>query len=206
MNDLVDPKDPKNNQFSDTTLPSSLILRPIIPNIYNNELKINFRSEIFYNSNAPNLENMGNRFIGRGLSTFNGLNISYFTKYFSFTAEPFLITSQNKKVNFSGRDGIFSRLNDLPINNNMPYKASGLRETQLYIHYNNFAVGYSNANMWWGPGFHNSLTMTNNTTGFPHLMIGTLNEKKFKNIGYNIRYIFSKLDKTIGDPYFTALI
>ena len=82
----------ENYQFSDTTLPSSLILRPIITNIYKNELKINFRSEIFYNSNAPNLENMGNRFIGRGLSTFNGLNISYFTKYFRFDSDSY--TSQ----------------------------------------------------------------------------------------------------------------
>ena len=39
-----------------------------------------------------------------------------------------------------------------------------------------------------------------------NLAIGTLNEKKKGNFGYNIRYIFSKLDKTIGDPYFTALV
>ena len=60
--------------------------------------------------------------------------------------------------------------------------------------------------MWWGPGLHSSLTMTNNSSGFPHILIGTLNEKKKGNFGYNIRYIFSKLDKTIGDPYFTALV
>ena len=60
--------------------------------------------------------------------------------------------------------------------------------------------------MWWGPGVHSSLTMTNNTTGFPYLMIGTLNEVDYKNIGFNFRYIFSQLQKVIGNPYYTALI
>ena len=60
--------------------------------------------------------------------------------------------------------------------------------------------------MWWGPGLHNTLTMTNNTTGFSHLMVGTLREKRIRNIGLNVRYIFSKLDKTLGEPYYTSLV
>ena len=60
--------------------------------------------------------------------------------------------------------------------------------------------------MWWGPGVHTSLTMTNNTVGFPHLLIGTLNEKRYKNIGFDLRYIFTKLEKISGEPYYTALV
>jgi hypothetical protein len=47
--------------------------------------------------------------------------------------------------------------------------------------------------------------MTNNATGFPHIMVGTLKEKKYKNIGYNFRYVFSELKKTFNNPYFTAI-
>ena len=37
-------------------------------------------------------------------------------------------------------------------------------------------------------------------------MIGTLDEKNYKNIGLNFRYIFSQLRKVIGKPYYTALV
>jgi hypothetical protein len=36
-----------------------------------------------------------------------------------------------------------------------------------------FSVGISNENLWWGPGVRNSLVMTNNATGFPHLSFNT---------------------------------
>ena len=88
----------------------------------------------------------------------------------------------------------------------IPYIISGLRETQLFFNYKEYGFGFSNANMWWGPGFHTSLTMTNNTTGFPHIMMGTLREKRYRNVGFNIRYVFSQLDKTKNNPYYTALV
>ena len=34
-------------------------------------------------------------------------------------------------------------------------------------------VGFSNENLWWGPGVRNALLMTNNAPGFPHLFAGT---------------------------------
>ena len=83
---------------------------------------------------------------------------------------------------------------------------NGLRETQVYLNHKDIGFGLSNANMWWGPGIHTSLTMTNNTTGFPHLMIGTLNEKRIRNIGINVRYIFTELNKVSDNPYYTALV
>jgi len=191
--------------IEDSLYYSTLIIRPIFNN---NKYKwtISTRSEFYLNSNAPNYENMGNKFIGKGAGAFSSINISYIGKNITFSFEPFYFISQNKEVNNNDREGIFSRLNDVRFNIDSPYEYLGLRETQLYIHHNNIGIGYSNSNMWWGPGLHSSLTMANNTSGFPHLMIGTLNEKKIHNFGYNIRYIFSKLDKTIGDPYFTALV
>jgi hypothetical protein len=137
---------------------------------------------------------------------FTGINFSYSGKYISYSIEPFYLKSQNQQMNILERGGIFSYLNDASHYKESPYTSIGLRETQLYLHYNSFGFGFSNANMWWGPGIHNTLTMTNNTTGFPHLMIGTINEKRVRNVGLNFRYVFSKLDKTYGDPYFTAMV
>ena len=191
--------------YFDSTITPNLTIRPIITNndIYNWKIKV--RSELYFNNNAPNYENMGNRFIGKGIGSFNSINISYLGKYFSFAIEPFYLNSQNKPIEIIGRNGIFSKLNDVPYNRSS-YEPFGFRESMIFVHYNNIGFGFSNSNLWWGPGIHNSLVMTNNTTGFPHIMIGTLNEKRYKNIGYNLRYYFSKLDKTLGNPYFTALV
>jgi len=185
---------------------SSSIIRPIFNKLNFNKLNLSNRSEFYFNSNAPNYENMGNKIIGKGIGAFTSIHLSYIGKNIIFSIEPFYLFSQNKDLSDIDREGIFSRLNDVRYNSHSPYKSLGIRESQFYFHHNNIGIGYSNANMWWGPGLHSSLTMTNNTTGFPHIMIGTLNEKKVKNIGYNIRYIFSKLDSTIGEPYFTALV
>ena len=82
---------------------------------------------------------------------------------------------------------LFNVLNDKQNFVEQPYKSYGFRESQLFFHYKGIGFGISNANMWWGPGIHTSLTMTNNTIGFQHLMIGTLNEKRIHNIGINVR-------------------
>ena len=196
----------EKNCLTDSSNFSTLIIRPIFNNKKTNKWSSSIRTEFYFNSNSPNYENMGNKFIGKGIGAFTSINLSYVSKNISFSFEPYYFVSQNKEVNGISREGIFSKLNDVRDNFDSPYRNLGLRETQLYIHHNNIGIGYSNANMWWGPGLHNSLTMTNNSSGFPHLLIGTLSEKKRGNFGYNIRYIFSKLDKTIGNPYFTALV
>ena len=40
--------------------------------------------------------------------------------------------------------------------------------------YGPVSLGLSNENMWWGPGIHNSLLMTNNAPGFMHLTLNTV--------------------------------
>ena len=95
------PADPFNvlkieqKQFSDSTVASSLMLKPIISNRNTSNWRLLARSEFYYNNNVPNLENMGNRYIGKGLGMFTGINLSYSGKFFSFSIEPFYLTSQN---------------------------------------------------------------------------------------------------------------
>ena len=181
------------------------ILRPQVDKT-RNQWSLIVRSELFYNNGAPNLENMSNRLVGKGAGLFTGINLYYSGKFVSFSLEPFYFTTQNENVEDLNREELFTRLNDVRQNGETPYVTSGLRETQFYFNYQEFGFGFSNANMWWGPGLHTSLTMTNNTTGFPHLMMGTIREKRYRNVGFNIRYVFSQLDKTENNPYYTALV
>ena len=187
---------------------------------------VGFRTELFFNDNAPNLENTSDRWIGKGMSFFQGLQLAYTNKYLSLCLEPYYFTNQNKDYTDSWQDYFlslpdsvkpnridqpyreekFSRLNDNRPHGDKPYSKTGIREAQIYLHYNGLGVGYSNANMWWGSGYHSSLNMTNNTNGFPHLMIGTIQEQRIKDFGINFRYIFAdSLKYNAARPFFTAI-
>lgn len=193
---------------------------------------VGFRTELFLNDNAPNLENTSDRWIGKGMSFFQGLRLAYTNKFLSLSLEPYYFTNQNKDYSepwqeyFASlpdsikyikykdhfrydqpfRERKFSNLNDNRPHGAEPYRKAGIREAQLYLHYNGLGIGYSNANMWWGSGYHSSLNMTNNTTGFPHLMIGTIQEQRIKKFGINFRYIFAdSLKYNAAKPFFTAI-
>ena len=209
------PADPFNllaiekKMIEDNNLLGSLFLRPIFisDNQEQNNWYLKFRSESFFNTNAPNLENTSNKWIGKGISVFNSLNISYKGKYLVGSIEPFYFFNQNRNYDVPLRIPLLSGLSDNLAHSESPYQSAGLRETQLYIHYKGVGGGYSNANMWWGPGIHSSLMMTNNTTGFGHLMLGTLEEKRYKNWGFNGRYVFSQFGKkSLYEPFYTAVV
>jgi hypothetical protein len=209
---LYIPADPFNllyvekNMFLSDKNPRTLMIRPLF-NIAktNNQWSLKVRSEFYYNSSAPNLENMSDRWIGKGAGHFSSINMSYLNKYFALSAEPYYFIDQNDEYEEPQRLPKFSRLNDNRPHLNSPYIAYGIRELQLYAKYKGIGAGFSNANMWWGAGIHSSIMMTNNTSGFGHAFLGTVNEKMYKNIGINARYIFSKLDKkNLYQPYYSA--
>ena len=188
--------------------PVALITRPIFrPVDMNNNWSLKVRSEFFYNSDAPNLENMSDRWVGKGVGFFSSVNVAYRNQYLAFSAEPYYYINQNDDYVEPDRSSIFSILNDNRSHRESPYIAYGIRELQFYLNYYGIGAGYSNANMWWGPGLHTSITMTNNTSGFGHLFLGTIEEKRYKNWGFSGRYIFSKLDKkSTYEPYYTAAV
>ncbi|MEE9168054.1 MAG: capsule assembly Wzi family protein [Candidatus Neomarinimicrobiota bacterium] len=187
----------------------SLILRPYFKKYHNrgNNWNVTLRSEFFNNTGAPNLENTSDRWIGKGESFFSSLNVSYSGKYILFSVEPFNFRNQNEDYTVPLRLERYSKLNDNQPHGEATYKVSGLRETQFYLHYNGIGFGISNASMWWGPGIHSTLNMTNNTRGFKHLMIGTLREQRIRNVGLDVRYIFSEMDSlNAAEPYYTAFV
>lgn len=46
-------------------------------------------------------------------------------------------------------------------------------QSSVRLTFNPISVGLSTENLWWGPGVHNSLLMTNTAPGFPHLTLNT---------------------------------
>jgi len=219
----------KNSFAIDNNDSKNFLIRPFL-NYTDTTLygtwSVGFRTELFFNDNAPNLENTSDRWIGKGTSFFQGLRLAYTNKFLSLSLEPFFFTNQKKDYSeqwqnyFNSlpeaskpkrydqpyRQDKFSKLNDNRPHGDEPYRNAGIREAQVYLHYNGLGIGYSNANMWWGSGYHSSLNMTNNTTGFPHLMIGTIQEQRIKDFGINFRYIFAdSLKHNRSQPFYTAI-
>lgn len=46
-------------------------------------------------------------------------------------------------------------------------------QSSIRFHFKKLSIGVSTENLWWGPGVRNSLLMTNNAPGFPHLTLNT---------------------------------
>ncbi len=63
---------------------------------------------------------------------------------------------------------------DLPDRfNNGSYSKLSLGQSSIRLNLGPLSAGFSNENLWWGPGVRNSLLMTNNSSGFRHLTLNT---------------------------------
>ena len=201
------------NQFNSNDFNDNLNNRPTFSSDIEKKFNLDFNAWYYYNDNAPNLENTSNRWVSKGSSFYNSVHLDYFYDFsfpflknnkVLFSIEPYLFTSENLSFTSYHTDPLFQALNDGLAHDERPYLSTGFRESQLLLVNNDFGFGYANTNMWWGPGLHNSLHMSNNTSGFKYLFVGTTSEKRVSFIGYNFKYAFSKLDKNLAKPYFTG--
>lgn len=51
-------------------------------------------------------------------------------------------------------------------------------QSSIRLTFNSISLGFSNENIWWGPGIHNSLIMTNSASGFAHFTLNTVSPIK----------------------------
>ena len=96
---------------SDKYNSKNFLIRPFL-NQADNTLygtwSIGFRTELFFNDNAPNLENTSDKWIGKGMSFFQGFRLAYTNKFLSLSLEPYYFTSQNKDYSESWQDYFIS--------------------------------------------------------------------------------------------------
>ena len=104
------------------------------------------------------------------------------------------------------RYGPYTRLNDYRIDKNLINDKS-IRSFLFFLHYKGIGFGLHKGNRWWGPGYHSSLQMTNNTWPIMSQIIGTLKEIKIRNFGFMGFHSFSNLDDkySLYKKYHTAL-
>ena len=198
------------------------IMRPFINNNDYNFF-LGFQNENYFNNNAPNQENMSNKYFQKGTGAYFSYKIALNKEYFFLSAEPYFMniantsvsepsypsyyTDQSQAIRSSERPGTFKWLNDRQLDSQSEVKSSGIREFQFYIKYKGILTGIANVNRWWGPGIHTSLAMSNNAPGFPHYFFG-LNDINFlsKKIKLNFNYMVGEVGRHERPYFFTGII
>lgn len=144
-------------------------------------MPISIRSQ--FNSNYAFGSNDGSMIPNRGLQTkfSTGLYVEYGN--FSIQFQPELIQAQNKQYQGFPEEHWGSTWLEYYEYLNMidrperfgtgPYTNFLLGQSSLRFNLEQFSVGISSENLWWGPAKRNSLLMSNNAPGFLHLTLNT---------------------------------
>ncbi|SVD26861.1 uncharacterized protein METZ01_LOCUS379715, partial [marine metagenome] len=196
----------EKSQFQGQLPLSNNLFRPVFINTDTLAVTFTMRNEGYYNDNAPNQENMDVRYFSKGFANFSSVQLAINSPYFSFLAEPYLMTSKSFATNGVSRGDHFSVLNDVPLSKGQ-LSNSPFRNLLAFIHYKGFGFGWHMGNRWWGPGIHTSLEMTNNTYPIPAQVLGTVQEIRIGSIGFFGQHTLARLNETkgVGAKYLTAL-
>lgn len=73
-------------------------------------------------------------------------------------------------------------------------------QSKLEFTHKNFSAAISTENLWWGPGVYNSLVLTNNSPGFPHIRLGTHKPIQTKIGAITAEAIFGQLYNSNIEP------
>lgn len=115
---------------------------------------------------------------GRGINSFITMGLEVDTKYFDVTFMPEFWTAQNLPYDIlpsvtSSEYGYFFTGIDYPQRmGGKPLYRFGWGQTDIRLNWKNWTLGISNENMKWGPSKINSLMMSDNASGFPHIDFG----------------------------------
>ncbi|RYZ30110.1 MAG: hypothetical protein EOO10_03960 [Chitinophagaceae bacterium] len=114
------------------------------------------------------------------------LSFGVFTKFGPVTVQlqPELVYAQNrgfKTFPDSHNDTIWKNYYAAFLNTidnpehfgNKPFAKLFPGQSSIRFNFKKLSVGISSENLWWGPGLRNSLLMSNNAPGFPHLTLNT---------------------------------
>lgn len=133
-----------------------------------------------YNTNFPYEWNDGSMISAKGYQTQLSLG-AYFKKgIFSLQLQPELVFAQNSSFQTfpsQQNDTVWKTYYNTVLNlidaperfGSKPYLKLFPGQSSFRINYRKLSLGISTENLWWGPGVRNSLVMSNNAPGFPHL-------------------------------------
>ena len=200
FNSLSNPIDNiLNESFNSSN--SINIIQPSFSDKDTSNFYISLNSNNFYNSGHPNIDNNSEIIAKAYLSNYLNYSIALYNNFFYLKFSPSLKFQNNSEKKDTILAGTFSYLNDKISETEIIENNHHLRESTFAIHFRDIGLGISNESMWIGPGFHSSLSMSNNSAGFKYYFLGTLRQKRIGKFGFNFRYFISERNNAI-QPFF----
>jgi len=159
----------------------SFTIRPVSDSISKRFLPATILSSL--NTFAPFGWNDGAMIPAAGLQTFVTAGVFLKHKALSLQLKPELVMAENRNFDTYSLTGklrapmlVLWNSTDIPERMGTSfYSRFHLGQSALRLSSRSLSVGISTENLWWGPGFRNSLLMSNNAPGFLH---GTFNTVK----------------------------
>lgn len=150
-----------------------------------------------YNTFHPAGFNDGVMVPARGYQTMISAGIFVKYRFLSIQLEPELLEVRN--LPFQGFTQIYHKPApphgiDLPERfGQTAFQKVTWGQSSIRLTFGPVSIGYSNENMWWGPGIKNALLMTNNAPGFQHITINTVRPVKTIIGDFEFQFIGGKL-------------
>ena len=144
---------------------------------------LSFRHTLQNNSLMPLSFNQGTMYPSVGFQRRWSLGVHFSWKFLDVNLQPEWVLAENSpSVPFAGnpQDGNYWTRIFFLINNNIdqyryfgyePLKTFFPGQSRIALKFGNVFTGVSTENNWWGPGFRNSLMMTNEASGFLHYFV-----------------------------------
>ena len=131
-----------------------------------------------FNSHHPFGSNDGSMIRSRGFQT--QLSTGLYAKIgpLSVQLRPEVVFAQNRDYRALSETGasyagLYNRIDFPERYGTGSYTDVNWGQSSVRLTFDPVAIGISNENLWWGPGTHNSLLMSNNAAGFKHATLNT---------------------------------
>ena len=171
----------------------------------NGLLPITFSS--IYNSHHPVGINQGAMIPSQSPELYLSTGLYFKHKNWEFQLQPELVYTHNSSFETFAHENYdpvwasyYKWLNKIDAPEQFgtkPYLKFGLGQSKIQYNINTtFSTSLSSENLWWGPGIHNSLVLTNNAPGFLHLSFQTIKPYKTRIGSFEFQTIIGRLENS----------
>ncbi|HEY9116865.1 MAG TPA: capsule assembly Wzi family protein, partial [Roseivirga sp.] len=168
------------------------------------------RVHLQYDSHHPDSRNDGGMIRSKGLQTL--VSAGFYAEFgpLSVQFQPELIKAQNKafpgfpETHFenvwASRYIWWNRMDEPERYGEDPYSKITSGQSSIRLNKWGLSLGLSSENLWWGPAIRNSIMMSNNAQGFPHITFNTQRPQKTFIGDFEWQFITGKLEASGFDP------
>lgn len=163
-----------------------------------------------FDSHHPDSRNDGAQIRARGLQSYISAGFSFDWGMLSIQVKPEFVHAENREYfgfptsHFGNviedRFVYFNQLDEPERYGEGAYDRITPGQSSIRLNKWGLSLGLSTENLWWGPGIRNSIHLSNNAQGFPHLTFNTQRPVKTKIGSFEWQFITGKLTSSGFDP------